>query len=89
MPIIRFKSGSTRSKCWATIILLGPVSGATPGSGNPVFNFVVGGVFITAVLAQYFKRELATRRPIRTAIYLSVIGAFFIALGVWGLVLPR
>ena len=71
------------------MILVGPVSGATPGPGNPVFNFAVGGVFITAVWVQYFKREQATKPPIRTAIYLSVIGAFFIALGVWGLISPH
>ena len=89
----RRSSDSSRDRrefqMWATILLLGPVSGATPGLGNPVFNFVVGGVFTTAVWVQYFKREHATKRQIRTAIYLSVIGAFFIALGVWGLVFPR
>ena len=66
-------------------MLIGPVSGATPGPGNPVFNLAVGGIFIAAVWIQYFKRRQAAKSRIRDAIYLTAIGAVFIALGVWGL----
>ena len=73
----------------AQTMLPGPVSGGTPGPGNPVFNLVVGNVFITAVWAQYFRRERVANRPIRAALSLTVIGAFFIALGVRGLISPH
>ena len=73
----------------AQTMLPGPVAGGTPGPGNPVFNLVVGNVFITAVWAQYFRRERVANRPIRAALSLTVIGAFFIALGVRGLISPH
>jgi hypothetical protein len=76
-------------QCVAQTMLLGPVPGGTPGPGNPVFNLIVGSVFITAVWAQYFRRERAANPPIRAALSPTVIGAFFIALGVWGLISPH
>ena len=71
------------------MMLFGPVSGATPGPGNPVFNFGVGGVFIIAVWVQYFKKDQPTKPRMRAVIFLSMIGAAFIALGVWGLISPH
>ena len=69
-------------------MLFGPVSGATPGPGNPVFNFVVGGGLMTAIWVQYRKRKQADKPSIRTVIFMSAIAAVFIALGIWGLISP-
>jgi phosphoglycerol transferase MdoB-like AlkP superfamily enzyme len=76
-------------QCVAQMMLLGPVSGATPGPGDPVFNFLVGGLAIIAVSVHYFKIEKAKRPPVRNLLFVSAIGAVFIMLGVWDLISPR
>jgi hypothetical protein len=67
-------------------MLLGPVSGATPGAGNPIFDFIVGGIAITAVWVNYFRSEEAKRPSIRNPLFISIVGAVFIGLGVWALI---
>ena len=68
---------------------LGPVSGATPGPGNPVFNFLVGGLAITVASVHHLMIEKAKRPPVRNLLFVSAIGAVFIVLGIWGLSSPH
>jgi hypothetical protein len=44
---------------------------------------------MTAIWVQYRKRKQTDKPPIRTVICMSAIAAFFIALGVWGLISPH
>lgn len=76
-------------QCAAQMILLGPVSGATPGPGNPVFNFLVGGLAIIVASVRHFKIEKAKRPPVRDLLFISAIGAVFIMLGVWNVISPH
>jgi hypothetical protein len=71
------------------LMLLGPVSGATPEGLNPVFAFIVGGLAIIAVWVSFFRSEEAKRPTLSAAFFVSAIGAIIIALGVWGLTSPH
>jgi hypothetical protein len=76
-------------QCVAQMVHLGPVSGATPGPGNPVFNFLVGSLAIIIASVYSFKIEKAKRPPVRNLLFISAIGAVFIMLGVWGVISPN
>jgi len=44
-------------------MLLGPVSGATPGLGNPLVNFAAGGFAIWAACCDYFRSKRSKKGP--------------------------
>lgn len=70
-------------------MLLGPVSGATPGGVSPILAFAGGGFVIVFVWTVYFRREIGARPSTRYMVAATLFGVFFIALGIWHLLFPR